>query len=229
MVLPVTAVERSCDSKLSTDKGVSTTWASQASCPKSCPFRNAGCYAEHGRPSFTTRRLNQSVEDDPVAIARAEADAIRGLSGKRPLRLHVVGDCPTPEAARIVAEAAAEYASRHGQPVWTYTHAHHEVEREDWGDTVSVLASCQSVAEAEDAYERGWTPAIVVPEFESEHAYPISDKLVGIPCPHQTGKVDSCKSCGLCTHDRKMHAQRRAILFRAHGARKNNVKQIVGA
>lgn len=220
-MVPARAIERSFDRKLSSDGTVSATYVSQNSCPATCPFRNAGCYAESGHTAFTTRKVNASEVVTPESIAEVEAGAIRGLSGQYPLRLHVVGDCSTEAAARIVAEAADEYASRHDMPVWTYTHAH-DVPRNAWGK-VSVLRSCENLTQISQAHADGYATAMVVPEFESDKAYPLENGFVGIPCPHQTGKVKGCKNCGLCQNDEKLHANKRVVLFAAHGSRKKMV------
>ena len=202
----------------------SITAASQASCPTSCPFYGKGCYAESGNARFTTNRLNLSPVTSPELVAMSEAAQIRTLTGKRPLRLHVVGDCKTPSAARIVAEAAREHTAKHGKPVWTYTHAWREVPVANWHG-VSVLASCESVADAKIAMNAGYAAAIVLPEFERDTAY-TRDGVKIIPCPSQTRGV-SCTDCGLCMNADKLHARNSVIGFSAHGSRKNMVKLIV--
>ena len=80
---PVTTIETSDNRKLG---AVSATYASQSSCPRSCPWFGKGCYAEHGPVGFTTRRLNRSTARSAVRIAEAEARAIDGLTGDRLLR-----------------------------------------------------------------------------------------------------------------------------------------------
>jgi hypothetical protein len=106
-----TAVERSADSKLSTNAQVSATYASQTTCPDDCQYRGAGCYAEHGNPGIHTTRLNSSRASSSEAI-RQEARAIDKLSGTRPLRLHVVGDCRTDRQAQMLSAAAERYTRR---------------------------------------------------------------------------------------------------------------------
>ena len=105
------AVERSADSKLSTNSQCSATYAAQSTCPADCPYRDAGCYAEHGNPGTHTRRINQAEATSSEAI-RQEVRAIDKLSGTRPLRLHVVGDCRTDNQARQLAAAAERYTRR---------------------------------------------------------------------------------------------------------------------
>jgi hypothetical protein len=174
-----------------------------------------------------TRRLNDSPVTDYLEVAQQEAAAIRKLSGRFPLRLHVVGDCKSAEAAKAVSEAADEHRAKRGQPAWTYTHAH-DVPREAWGQ-VSVLRSCESVTQVEEAFEAGYAAAMVVPEFQKETAYEVGPGLTGIPCPEMTGRAESCEECGLCMRDDKLRAGRRVILFAAHGSRKAKVVQSIEA
>lgn len=174
---------------------VSVTMASQASCPKSCPWLGSGCYAESGPQGFSTRRVNKSRKVDALAIAKDELRAIGKLSGERPLRLHVVGDASTTVAARTLSKGLESYR----QPVWTYTHAWRRVARRAWG-IVSVLASCESVSQVKAARARGYATALVVAEFPSDKAYMVEGLKV-IPCPQQTGKTENCTTCRLCWSD----------------------------
>lgn len=224
MSKPATAVEFSRNSKIGP---VSATYASQATCPSSCPFKNSGCYAETGLTGIHTHRLNRSIVNDPDDIAQYEADEIRKLTGKYPLRLHVVGDCATDAAADIVSTAATEHSAKHNQPAWTYTHAHN-VRRESWNG-VSVLRSCENVSQVQKAMDDGYAAAMVVPEFQQTTAYPITEDIVGIPCPQQTGKAENCIQCGLCMQDVKLHSSRRVILFAAHGVSRLRVIDKIAA
>lgn len=214
------AVEKSSNRKIGE---ASATYVSQASCPTSCPFRGSGCYAESGFVGITTKRLNKSTETDAVTLARQEADAILSLSGKRDLRLHVVGDSTTEEGTRILADAASSYTARYGKTVWSYTHAQ-DIPRGAWGE-VSILRSVETVKAAKQASDAGYAAAMVVESFEDTKAYPIGEGLTGIPCPVQTGKADSCVKCRLCLNADKLHAKNRVVLFEAHSDRASKVKQ----
>jgi hypothetical protein len=144
-------------------------------------------------------------------VARAEADAIDSLSGTRPLRLHVVGDCPTDDAARIVSDAAERYTARGGGRAWTYTHAWRDVVRASW-QSVSVRASCETADDVRAAHARGYDAAIVVDSHKSDRAYDV-DGIRVVPCPEQT-RGRSCADCGLCMRPGT------TIAFAVHGARK---------
>lgn len=218
---PATAVESSVNIKVGPS---SATWVSQHSCPNTCPLKGKGCYAESGRAAFVTRRLNASTESDQIEIAQAEAAGIRSLSGRNPLRLHVVGDCATDEAAKIVSAAAIEHTAKYGQPAWTYTHAHN-VSRESWG-TVSVLRSCETHEQVVKAMEEGFAAAVIVEEFESDKPYAVGDTTY-FPCPEQTGTKPNCITCGLCMKDSKLRRGRTVIAFKAHGTRRNTVLRVL--
>lgn len=226
MTTPVTAVEISENKKLGP---ISATYVSQASCPNDCPWYGAGCYAESGVMGYTTQRLNRSTERDAVAIARAEADAIDGLSGERLLRLHVVGDTRTNRGAERIGSAAKRYAQRgmkpvKGKKVFGYSHAWKRVKRESWGEWVSMLASCETVADAKRAMTEGYAAALVVAEFERDSAYEMEGVTV-LPCPAQTRDGVTCATCGLCRDDDRLREAGLVIAFAAHGAAKGKVKR----
>ena len=214
---PVIVKEKTSDRKLGE---CSATHASQHSCPKSCPWFNAGCYAEQGPQGIWSRKLNANAVTDPQAIAEAEAQGIRALTGKRRLRLHIVGDATTNEAARILASASAEHTAKHGKEVWTYTHG--DTDREAWGD-ISVLRSVETVEGAQAAHDKGFAVAMVVPEFADTKPYDLGNGFTGVPCLHQTGSTPDCNTCGLCTKDTLLHAKKRVILFAAHGSKKKSM------
>jgi hypothetical protein len=218
----VIAVEKSGNTKVGQ---IAITYASQASCPSSCPLKDAGCYAELGRVGMVTHELNKSTAS-PLEVALEEAAAIRAMQTTRPLRLHGVGDCSTVETTKIVAEACEEYPGI----VYTYTHAHRDVPRKNWLH-VSVLASCESLDEAADAMERGYAAAVVVPEHESRGPKVVFDSqgrsMLLQPCPQQTTPGVTCNSCRLCMKDQRLLGQRRVIAFEAHGQRSRRVREML--
>lgn len=212
---------RSSNSKLTKNGRAYATHASQESCPKTCPLYGAGCYAESGlQGMFVTARLNRSADVRADTIARAEAASIDALPSDTKaamLRLHVVGDCRTENAATIVASAAERWSSRTGAPAYTYTHAWRDVSRKAWR-TVGVLASCESIADVKQAMRRGYATAMVVPEHTSDKAS-IVDGVRLVPCPAQTRGV-TCDTCRLCFDDKTLLARRAVITFAAHGLSK---------
>ncbi len=216
----VTLVLNSENAKLGAN--VAATYVSQASCPKTCPFIDEGCYAETGNTGIHTRRLNTS-QADPEQLASAEALLI-AKSGNwdrdKALRLHVVGDSKFAYTTRIISKAVAEWWPGN---VWSYTHAWRKVARRHWR-TISVLASCESWTDAVLAMSRGYAAAVVVAQHPANgKAFQIMDTKV-IPCPNQTRGI-TCRDCQLCWKDQWLLETRTVISFEAHGSQKNRVKQ----
>ena len=212
--LGVSAVEVSQNSKIGI---VSATYVSQDSCWNGCPFKGHGCYAEHDLVQFTTNRVNREStanQLNALTLAINEANAIDSLSGQLPLRLHVVGDCQTDEIASIVSAAAMRYLSKHGHKVWSYTHVWRDVARESWKN-VSILASCESTADALRAMANGYAAAVVFPDAQS---IPVKSAYMNVVhCPQQTGKTLNCTTCKLCWNADRLLATRTVIGFTAHG------------
>lgn len=185
---------------------------------------------------FVTRRVNAAREDDPDEIARIEGEEIDTLPADRDLRLHVVGDCPTEAAARLVAAACERYVERGrllykrryggGVPkVWAYTHAWRDVPRAAWG-VVSVLASCESAAEVREAAARGYAAALVVPEFPRGDKAFARDGVNVVPCREEAvGTV--CVDCRLCFDDAKLLKKGAVIGFVPHGRGKRKVSATI--
>lgn len=196
---------------------IATTGVAQVTCPDTCPFRDNGCYAETAKMGHVTRSLNRAAERHTALEAiLEEAHLVDQLKGWMPLRLHIVGDCPDDETTQILSAAAARYRTRHNAPVWTYTHAWREVDRASWGQ-VSVLASCETPDDVDEAHARGYAAALVVDTHPSSSRYEL-DGVEVIPCPQQTQPGTTCESCLLCSRDDYLRQSRRVIGFAAHGA-----------
>lgn len=225
------AVAITKDSKLGM---CSATHASQASCPPDCPIAKE-CYANFGHQAFTTNRLNRASDAweataramvTPEDVARDEAAAIDALRSRLDLRVHIVGDCRTIKAARIVSAACDRYRARTNAMVWTYSHAWRKVPRAAWG-TVSVLASVESIPDARRAMARGYAAAVIVPAFPANGRAFDVDGIKVIPCPNQVQKAAGnprpiqCVDCRLCLDDKALLARKAVIGFEPHGTKRS--------
>lgn len=220
----VTAVEKSGNSKIGI---VSATYVTQAACPQSCPLMGEACYAESGHTAIITRRLKTAAalfaDNSPESIASEEAAAIDTLSGTRPLRLHVVGDCVTDAAAQTVAAACKRYTERGSGRAWTYTHAWREVDADAW-DGVSVLASCDTPADIAAAQARGYATAVTVPHVLPRGVHKTTDGARIVQCPQQLG-LTTCEGCrGLCRDAENMRRRGITVAFGIHGATASRAK-----
>lgn len=225
-------VLRSANAKLTDPSGrthgCSTTAIPMTSCPSSCPLLAGGCYATRGLLGhFTTPVIADHYRDHTREdLADTEARQIDALPAIRPLRVHVVGDCATPYAARTVGAAMSRYDARaHHANVraWTYTHAWREIPRDDW-QGARVLASCHSRQEVIDAHARGYAPAVIVRSI-SHRAQDAGDRLglpgwTVIPCPADQHTPDgrrhsTCDRCRICREPDRLHRDRSIVAFRA--------------
>lgn len=256
------------------------TNVSQASCPDGrnnasgfrCPLYDSGCYAEEGTQAVAhTKYLNEAagisrlatgkdpsksrytpedVAEDEAAVLRLAHPFWELLRLNNGVRLHVVGDCVTPAAARTVGSAARLFAEGRlsgagvregGAPdaknVWNYTHGWRDVPRSAWPGEISVLASCDTVDDLEDAHRRGYGTCVVVPDYlqkkMGEQVVTLGKAMTTengfrlIPCPHEVAAKNNklervwCLECKLCLRDGFLHRTRSAIAFAAHGQGNN--------
>lgn len=233
MTLPVTFVKESKNRKLG--ERVSATYSSiKGTCPDTCELKGTTCYAETGYVGIQVARLDKALKKlpwDATKIARQEAKLIDesfkgGEVDGRALRLHVAGDVRTQKGVKYLANAAMRWQARGGDKVWTYSHAWRKLPRKLW-KSISVLASVDSVKEANEAVKAGYAPAIVVDHFDGDKAFKIKgSNIKWIPCPNQTRDV-SCADCGLCLNEHKLTAQKAGIAFSVHGSRKSKFKLTV--
>lgn len=218
---------------------ISSTHASiLATCPSSCVFRDAGCYAQNGATGAAVARLNTiGGATHRLRIADQEANLIdRAFGGReilqdggrdgrsgRDLRLRVAGDYTTAAEAQVLALAAERWEARGGGGVFGYTHAWRSVDRV-WFGAVRMLASVERPEDIADAHARGYDVAITLAEFASERVFDLPGTgLKVVPCPEQT-RGTSCVRCRLCI-SAPLRERGLVIGFAAHGARAGRARR----
>ena len=211
---------------------VAATYLSiRKTCPASCPFRAAGCYADAGFTRVLGKRLDVAAEGaSALDVVRAEVELIDGAwshwrrgvpqdgaRGGRDLRLHVAGETPSVSAARALAGAAQRWRLRGGGAVWTYTHHWADIPRSAFG-VISVLASVETPAQAAVAIALGYVPSLVVPRFPAGSKSFRVQGWRAIPCPAEVspGRV-TCAICRLCLDDGALRRRELMIAFALHG------------
>ena len=151
-------------------------------------------------------------------MATAEADGIDKLSGKRNLRVHVVGDCQTIESANIVGSAMVRYEKRSGKRAYTYTHAWKQVPYSAWMGA-RVIASCETTKDIDIArHELGYPSAeFTYMEHESRKVH-MRDGVKVLPCPNQFNKEVTCDKCMACANIEMLQDKNMVIGISGHGA-----------
>ena len=211
--LGVTVVEKTGDTKTGP---MSVTHAPQLSCPTNCTF-----YPD------TIDDISGTDRDVlAITIAQAESDGIDKLSGKSNLRVHVVGDCQTTEAASIVGAAMVRYEQRSGKRAYTYTHAWRDVPYSAW-QGARVIASCETTQDINIARdELGYPSAeFTYMEHESRKVFK-RDGIKVLPCPNQFNKEVTCDKCMACANIEMLQDKNLVIGIAGHGAVKKLRKQL---
>lgn len=206
---------------------VTTTLPIRATCSTDCmhhPDREGTCYAYNGPMMWHQRRMESKI-DPSFDIGGMEANQLDASAKPGSLvRLHVAGEWIDAAHVKRVVRVVKSKSLR----AWSYTHKWRKFKATSFKG-LSILASCDSLQDAVQAWIKGYAPALVVAKFESDKAYPLLIKdslhpggydsgLSGIPCPAQTRHV-TCEECKLCLKTDWLHDTQHVILFEAHGSR----------
>ena len=207
---------------------ITTTRTERSSCPTTCPFYNAGCYATLGRERLQWDRLNRAETgvnwDEFVTQIR------RIVPSGMLWRHNTAGDLPHNDGNIDYLQLRKLIMANKGKKGFTYSHHvlndHNVVALQNAnGMGFTVNASCESVDDADYVMSEHQIPAVaVVHSEESRRFFTTSSgrKVVTCPAAIHKGKV-SCATCGLCQKaDRDF-----VIAFPAHGVSKNKVNAIV--
>lgn len=203
---------------------IPVSMTSQATCPPSCSFYGAGCYAEN-------HWLGKSWEKTPEKGLTWEAFCrkVERLPVGQLWRHNQAGDLPG-VGERIDIKALMRLViANEGKRGFTYTH---KKSREaisavryanEHGFTVNL--SCDSLEEVDrwrsDCPSLPLVVTISKDETRSTFETPAGHRVT--VCPAQTRDEVTCASCKLCSV-----ASRRAIVaFKAHGQNKRKVSELV--
>ena len=203
----VTVVKRTGDSKLGE---MSVTHSPQTTSPTSCKFY----------PKLSQDIKGKKRMDNAVRLATIEADKLDELKPDINARIHVVGDCQTPESASIVGSAMVRYGNRskNGSIAYTYTHSWQTVPIESW-QGANVLASCETTAEVEQANKLGYQAELTLVKHQSRKIYKI-DGITIFPCVNNWNKQVQCSDCMLCANTKLLKSKKWTIGLAIIGATK---------
>jgi len=170
-------------------------------CSSQCPLLGNGCYAQKHRVGMIQRRA-----------AKVNGQLERA-NGAPLIRHHVSGDFlkETADGRKIVdRQYVRSVIDWHEAPSqrftigWTYTHSAKSMakagfEPDTFPENLTVLASCDSIEEAEDLQDDGWRTARVTEEMDRQEGE--------IYCPYDLAKHQgrkpsvNCASCRKCFDD----------------------------
>ena len=184
-------------------------------CPRTCPYLGAGCYAQGGNVAIHERRA--SVDRDAAIVSAAVAMVWAARTG-RVARLHVSGDVMGPDG-RVdhayvhgladVARSVSTLRGGAGPVAWTYTHA-------PAGPWVELLREAGVAVRLSD--RAGAWGAVVVADRSDARVKRAGMSSPLAVCPAQLSGT-TCATCRLCWARPDV-----TIAFVAHGIRASKVR-----
>lgn len=200
--------------------------SSADTCPPSCPFRAAGCYAKSGPLALHWQKVTAGERG---LNWEDFCDAISGLPRGQLWRMNQAGDLPG-LGEDIDAHALAKLTKANtGRKGFTYTHKHgtesnREAIRSANLNGFTVNLSANTLAHADELAETNCGPVVVVlPSDQTTNTTTPAGRKVVI-CPATVRDDVTCATCGLCQR------QRSAIVgFPAHGTGKRKASAVASS
>ena len=196
---------------------IPVTTTEPKSCPKACPLKGAGCYADGGPLAIIWRE----TADEGVTVETI-CDQIAALPDGQLWRHNQAGDLAHKRQNIDIRELNKLVNANAGKRGFTYTHHDtsnphnfHAIRNANArGFTINLSANNPS--HADKLARRDCGPVVtLLPADQLENTKtPAGRKIV--VCPAMTGRTKDCASCGLCA----IASRRTVIGFPAHGMRK---------
>lgn len=159
-----------------------------------CALRDSRhCYAWQGMNAviFSGKHVKHFAErPENYTLGHALARAPRALAA----RIGALGD-PARVAVNELAAALVTLRLK-GMAIVSYTHFWRSRANE-WLQG-SLMASCDTLEEADEALAAGWRPAAVLPSDLPGNTFATPGGARGVVCPAQTKDAVTCETCRMC-------------------------------
>jgi hypothetical protein len=222
---------------------IPVTMTSAGTCPQSCAFYSAGCYAEQHLTGHHWRTLSDGRDEGENVMGwKGFCRAVAALPAGQLWRHNEAGDLPGRGVAIDPVRLLELVVANAGRRGFTYTHkpmimrqwsrAGHGFTKADGAiinrnraavveanrNGFTVNLSADTIAEADALAELGPTVVTLAHDAPIKVNRTTKGRHI-VVCPAEYSEKVTCASCGLCAH-----ATRKSIVgFRAHG----NHKQMV--
>ena len=177
------------------------TWDSCEGCNLR-PDAQGGCYAWNGNSSRGANSVRKATEKGRPADLTSVLT--RTPRSAKAVRFGAIGDPSRVDRSTLYADV--KLARERGFKVLGYTHMwlrepHNGKLKEH------LLASCETMAQAETALAKGWLVTVAGPA-----------KVPGmVTCPHYARPEIQCNRCGLCDVPTLKRTGYKGVVFPAHG------------
>jgi hypothetical protein len=207
---------------------ITTTRTERASCPTTCPFYSAGCYATLGRERMQWDRLNRA--ETGVDWQEFVSQIRRIVPSGMLWRHNTAGDLPHNDGNIDYLKLKQLINANKGRKGFTYSHHilndHNVIALQNANALgFTVNASCESVDDADRVMTEHNIPAVAVVNSNETRRFSTTSsgrKVITCPAALHPDKV-TCATCGLCQQPHREFV----IAFPAHGVAKNKVNAIV--
>jgi hypothetical protein len=191
-------------------------------CPTSCPFYNAGCYADYGNSAihFKTWRFDKAATNYDQFLEK-----IQNLPKSQIWRHNEAGDLAgNGESIDQDALAALVHANE-GKRGFTYSHkaltSEQNIALVQYANNngFTVNASCETLEQIELANSAG-VPACLTVSENGPQKIKTESGTIGLTCPNELNKSIQCDRCQLCAKS----GRKFFVIFHAHGSGKAKIK-----
>jgi len=200
---------------------IPVSMTSARTCPTTCAWFGAGCYAEQHMVSIHWRRVS-----DGAGLEWNEfVDRVAALPEGQLWRHNEAGDLPGDGGSIDLIKLGTLVAANAGKRGFTYTHKpltplNIEAIRIAVREGFAVNVSADTLAEADAARALGLPTVVVLPHDAPRHLKTPAGHTV-VVCPAEYNEGSTCESCKLCS----VSWRRSVVGFRAHGDRRNQITQ----
>ena len=202
---------------------ISCTYTERASCPRACPLRDAGCYADGGPVAIHWRKL------DKAGKSLHELCEFIAEQATRLWRHNVAGDLAS-KAGKICLETLrAIVVANTGKNGFTYTH--HDMSIQHNREAVAeanargftINLSANDLHHADQLADLGVGPVVTLLPMDAKNNVRTPMGRQVVVCPAVLQDDVNCQSCRLCARK-----ERKSIVgFPAHGMRKGKAHALV--
>lgn len=199
---------------------IPTSITESSTCPTTCAFKGAGCYAENFPLSKHWRHV---TEGDRGMGWDMFCDAVSTLPPMQLWRHNVAGDLPG-DGRNIDKQALGLLLDANvGKRGFTYSHyrgeANYNVIAMANLRGLTVNLSANSVAEADELADLQAGPVVCVLPANTKQNVKTPKGRTVVVCPATVRDDVSCATCGLCARQRDT-----IVGFPAHGARTKTIE-----
>ena len=206
--------------------------SSADTCPKSCAMYDQ-CYAKTGPQSWHWNKVTAGKRGGNWSEL---TDFVRSLKPHQVWRHNVSGDLPhvvVDDVEYIRLDLLKELVDANkSSDAKGYTYSHHKLHSHNLEalkyanqNGFTINASCESLAQADDAMDRGLPAVCVVNSDQSKCPKTTPQGRKVTICPAQLHDKVTCSNCQLCSHTNRSNV----VAFLAHGARSKQADQWLNA